>query len=144
MLTKVLLGEFDFSQSIDCDKVNDYCSDPPREIDIAKIILHEDYRPRIQGSPYDIAIIKMTEFVEFSNFIKPICLPMFDEVNVGYGSGFVVAGFGRTEGKKFSEIMLKAEVDIVERNECVRNYRPQGRLIHSTQICAAKGNSDSW
>ena len=86
----------------------------------------------------------MTEFIEFSNFIKPICLPMFDEINVGYGSGFIVAGFGRTEGKKFSEVMLKAEVDIVERNECFRSYRPQGRVIHSTQICAAKGNSDSW
>ena len=69
MLQKVLLGEFDFSQSTDCDKINDYCSDPPREIGIAKVILHEDYRPRVQGNSHDIAIIKMTEFIEFSNFI---------------------------------------------------------------------------
>lgn len=85
----------------------------------------------------------MAEFVEFTNFIKPICLPLLNEVNVDYGT-FVVAGFGRTESKKFSEQLLKTEVDIVDRNVCMRTYRNQGRSIHSTQICAAKGSSDSW
>lgn len=143
MLSKVLLGEFDFATLTDCDEVNDYCSDLPREVDIAKLITHEHYRSSVPGSPYDIAIIEMAEFVEFTNFIKPICLPMFNEVNVDSGS-FVVAGFGRTESQKFSEQMLKTEVDIVDRNECVSKYRNQGRSIYSTQICAAKGNADSW
>lgn len=85
-------------------------------------------------------MIKLSEFVEFTDFIKPICLPTLSDE---HGS-VIVAGFGKTENQSHSKILLKAEIDIVERNECAKKYLPQGRVIRETQICAAKNNADAW
>jgi hypothetical protein len=141
-VSQIRLGELDLSTDIDCEKIdgNLVCGDAPLDVDIDEIFIHEDYRPAVQGSPSDIAVIKMSEFVEFTDFIKPICLP---SSSVESGS-VIIAGFGKTESRTFSKRLLKAEIDIVNRGECVLKYQSKGLRIHETQFCAAKNNADAW
>lgn len=145
-MSSILLGEYDLTLTSDCHEENKFqiCEDSSLEVEVEQIFIHEKYRVSESGNANDIAVIKTIQFVEFTNFIKPICLPRSDdEINVNYGS-VIVAGFGKTDTKKNSEKMQKAEIDITNHMECARKYRQQGRTIHETQLCAARGNSDSW
>lgn len=143
-LTKVRLGELDLATNFDCEKINQlyYCGHDPREINIFNSFIHENYKKTEQGDFNDIAIIQMAEFVEFTNFIKPICLPLNDEVQVE--GSVIIAGFGRTENSRVSTRMMKTEIDVIDNNECMHRYAHQSRFIHGNQFCAAKFNSDSW
>lgn len=145
-LSNVRLGEFDLETDVDCDTVNDYfyCSYPPIDFDIASYFIHELYKPEV-GNPNDIAVIRLSETVKYTNFIKPICLPNIyeDSINIEFGV-VTVAGFGRTETSGYSTRLLKTEVDIVQRETCSGQYRSQNRQIYNTQICATRVNTDSW
>jgi hypothetical protein len=146
-LTVIRLGEFDLETDIDCDQINDlhYCAPSPLDIEIAQYFIHERYEPSQQGNPHDIALIRMSLSVEYTQYIKPVCLPFANEdnVNIDYGT-VLVAGFGRTETTSYSKKQMKAEVDIVNHNACSAQYRSQGRQIFGTQICASRLNTDSW
>lgn len=87
----------------------------------------------------------MTVSIDYTEFIKPVCLPIANEDNVNSDYGTVtVAGFGRTEISGYSTRQLRAEVDIVERDACSAQYRSQGRQIYDSQLCATRVNTDSW
>lgn len=146
-LSRIRLGEFDLEADVDCDKIDNftYCAFPPIDYDIAEYFIHERYVPKEQGNPNDIALIRISEPVRYTHFIKPVCLPIAaeDNVNIDYGT-VTVAGFGRTDNRGYSTKLMKAEVDIVDRDTCNAQYQFQGRTIHNTQICAGKESVDSW
>ena len=143
-LTKVRLGETDLTLETDCEWSfkNPYCSYKPVDIDIERIIPHELYTAQ-QGSSNDIAILKLKENVQFNAFVRPICLPVDKNINTDYGSGMIV-GFGKTEAKNSSDVLLKSEIDIVDHDNCMRRYAPFKRFVDDSQICAVGHSSDSW
>lgn len=144
-LDMVRLGELDLTTNVDCEEINSVytCGYPPLDVKIERVIIHEQYSAQHQASPSDIGILKLSETVTFTEFIKPICLPFDKSINVLYGTP-TVAGFGRTESTDSSQRMLKTEVDIVDHNNCVNKYQSQGRTIFDSQICAMRPNSDAW
>lgn len=143
-VSKVRLGEKDLSLEADCEEINNvyYCARPVIGIDIEKVFIHELYNP-VNTSPNDVAILKLSQAVEFNEFVRPICLPQNNEVNVDYGSS-IIAGFGKTESGDYSEKLIKAEVNIVNHSECAEKYGSNGMKIHESQICALGTNTDSW
>lgn len=74
-------------------------------VPIAEIIVHENYVPNLL--PNDIALIRLERPVNFSDFIRPICLPFgleLKEMNLKY----IVAGFGQIEnGKYFKSLTFR-------------------------------------
>lgn len=82
--------------------------------------------------------------VKFNEFIRPICLPLTSDENIfDYGSATVI-GFGKTETKSTSDRLMKAEIDVVDRETCKQRYRTQGISIQEKQICAMKYRVDAW
>lgn len=77
-LSGVRLGEWDISTENDCefDGEENICAPPPVNIPIAKIIPHENYNPQSRHQYNDIALLRLAHPVNFTDFIKPICLPM--------------------------------------------------------------------
>lgn len=72
------LGEFDITNDTDCiQELNGQldCMDPPVDYAIEKIIPHPLYNPANPSKHHDLAILKLSETVKFSDFIQPICLP---------------------------------------------------------------------
>jgi Trypsin len=146
LLTKVRLGEWDKNTNPDCQEINKvyYCAYDVVEIGILKIYAHESYDHTSANKFNDIAVIELEFPVKFNEFIRPICLPTNDTVEYfDYGSA-TVTGFGKTESGKNSQRLLKAEIDVVDRESCKRKYRVQGVTIHETQICAMKYYVDTW
>ncbi|XP_070502813.1 CLIP domain-containing serine protease HP8-like [Chironomus tepperi] len=142
-LSKVRLGETDLTLETDCEWSFNapYCSYKPIDVDIEKIFSHELYNSQ-QGSQNDIALIKLKEKVQFNAFVKPICLPVDNKINTDYGSG-IIAGFGKTETRNLSDVLLKTEIDIVDLEDCIATYSAFNRHVGDSQICAVGRDSDS-
>lgn len=79
----------------DCDE--DHCSDPPVNIQIAESIVHEGYQPYSKNREHDIALLRLSRPVNFTKWIKPLCLPTTSTLrglDYGVETTFTVSGWG--------------------------------------------------
>lgn len=139
---RVTLGQHDLTQN----------SDQAFEMTITQISVHPDYKC---GKPKnDIAIMHLTEPINWSEFVSPACLPT-SSGEIGY-SRFdnvlaTVAGWGWTnehtsKGGR-AKVLQKADVTVIGTDTCREWYKSQGKKtkIQDTQICAGheQGGVDS-
>lgn len=96
-LTAVRLGEWDTSSDRDCE--DGYCSDPVLDIPVIQQVPHESYIPNSRTQENDVALLRMARSVTFTDWIKPICLPLSSNLRNKDFNGFPleVAGWGKTE-----------------------------------------------
>lgn len=101
----MLLGEYNIETSPDCqfqqrNSIKN-CADPVVEVGVEKITVHRQYNDNSKHRHHDIALLRLNADVKYSQYIKPICLPV-DELKTGLivGSMLTVCGWGRTNGIK--------------------------------------------
>ncbi|KFB41614.1 serine protease 14 [Anopheles sinensis] len=133
---RVRLGEWDVSTPTDCQL--NTCSDPPIDMDIEQVITHSGYNAQDKSNVNDIALIRFTKDVEYSETIRPICLPVDNSIRTRNHEGLqsFAAGWGRTETATASQKKLKVELDIKSLQECSPVYERIGITLQSTQLCA--------
>ncbi|XP_055847600.1 serine protease easter-like isoform X2 [Episyrphus balteatus] len=139
--SRVRLGEWDTATDRDCEvdtRGFEDCADPHVDVTIEKVIPHEQYVASSKSQPYDIALIRLSRNVDYTDFIRPICLPLKDILKRSTfdGSKMDVSGWGKTEHGTSSNVKLKAEVPVVPLNECQRVYSQRSVDLGSTQMCA--------
>nr|XP_017096946.2 serine protease grass-like [Drosophila bipectinata] len=140
-LASVRFGEHSISNSKDCmmfgqDRV---CIDDPLNIPIERMIPHENYlRVKMKN---DIALIQLKHPVQFTDFIRPICLPLYPDVQLQCQAGtqFEVCGWGLTENGTLSDVPMKTILNRVEATKCIDN----GFRIGDTQFCMDAQGADS-
>lgn len=114
-----------------------------KKINVERIINHENYNTRTQD--YDVALLELSENLEFSDSIKPIALPNDNEMT-NVGTMCLVSGWG--DKKRFMVLrkteLRAVEVPIINQNKCNNNYRMYGGIT-SRMICAGfdKGGKDA-
>ncbi|XP_017479451.1 PREDICTED: serine protease easter-like [Rhagoletis zephyria] len=140
-ITSVRLGEWDTTTNPDCEvdaRGEKDCA--PRHIDvpIESAIPHPQYDPHSINQINDIALLRLKETVTFTDFVRPICLPVNSNLRTATFDDIImdVAGWGKTESKSSSNVKLKAELTGVSLEKCRHVYRPQSILLESTQMCA--------
>ncbi|KAF0304745.1 Phenoloxidase-activating factor 3 [Amphibalanus amphitrite] len=124
---------------------DDYFREPPVDVRVERIFAHPDYRREYRapnrGLFSDIALIKLSSELEFSDISKPICLPQskrstkeYERIRRSY-----IAGWGLTEfAGDASTVMMWATVNITDHNTCQTSYARTGaRVDDSEHICAA-------
>ncbi|XP_070507428.1 serine protease easter-like [Chironomus tepperi] len=143
-LIHVRLGEYNLDTEIDCDDAYVYekvCSDPPIDVRIAEIIPHPQYNPNDKSQFNDIALLRLEKDVQFSEFIKPICLPIDSRIrdDLLVDQKLEVAGWGKSEKPSSSSIILKSRVEGISTDHCNQYYSNEQRQINSyNHICAGK------
>jgi hypothetical protein len=142
----VRLGEWNLQTSRDCDSSTNrgtVCSPAPIDMTIARKIVHENYVPFSKNQNNDIALLRLNGAVEFSDFIRPICLPSTSEDLTDVQ--MVVAGFGKTEYAGHSDLKLKTEIRGISNVACQNFYNIESLTVFPTQICAlGELGKDSW
>lgn len=138
-LYEVRLGEHRISTERDCRQQGrkEKCAPPVKDVGIEKILIHEKYDSKRISN--DIALLRLNSSVTFEKHVKPICLPVTDELKQQAESlsNYFVTGWGTTENGSSSDVLLQANVPIQPRSACSRAYR---RDVPETQLCVGGGD----
>lgn len=129
-LTKVKLGHANLSLAIDIP------------VEINTITIHPKYEKTPLGPLNDIAIMQLSQRVDFDETILPICLP--ETGNLQYlenaeDSNLIVSGWGATEEIRFPDILLMLSLKFVTKSNCESQYAEAGIpnfQLAETQLCA--------
>ncbi|XP_012528111.2 serine protease gd [Monomorium pharaonis] len=128
----VALGRFNFRHFREEGSVN-------REV--ANYTIHPDYAHYLSGDS-DLTILILTMPVEFSPFIKPICL-WFGSTNLQNiinKRGYVV-GWGKDLTNRFPDYPRMARVPIVSQEICLRSNQIFFSFTSDRTLCAGKDES---
>lgn len=96
------LGELDLNQNPDCEENEHHeviCATNFIDVEIEQKIPHESYVPRQRAQTNDIGLLKLVRSVQYTDFVKPICLPTSINLkNQDYENVVMwVSGWGKTE-----------------------------------------------
>lgn len=133
-LVSIRLGEFDKNAKQDCIKYgNDYkyCAPEAISVPIEHVITHEDF----MDSAYyknDIALIRLSRYVAFTKFIRPICLPL----DLTPSTMYLATGWGATTTSSTSDVKMKVILPYVNLKECAKIYSTRKITIGEGQLCA--------
>ncbi|CAM4551187.1 unnamed protein product [Leuciscus chuanchicus] len=105
---------------------------------VKKIMVNQNYSSNTND--YDIALLKLTSPVAFSNTIQPVCLPTFDQT-FSDGLECRTSGFGTTqEGADHSSAnLMDVAVNVIDTRECNSNQVYRG-AITKNMMCAGDMN----
>ncbi|KAI8038472.1 melanization protease 1 [Drosophila gunungcola] len=129
---QVALGEYDRN----CTSKE--CLSNRQVIDVDRQIAHPKYGYD-QISKNDIALLRMAKEVEFSAYIRPICLP----VGKRFGNNirdFKAVGWGKTDSGETSMILQTATLEYLAPELCSRKF---DKVIDKSQICLGSMTSDT-
>ncbi|XP_051863077.1 serine protease grass-like isoform X1 [Drosophila albomicans] len=128
----VRMGEHNLGIENDCLTDTD-CLPSYEEFGVEDIRRHPKYERHTNS--YDIALIKLNRSVTFRPNIRPICLPIESKSqNINDDQNFYIAGWGKTEKRMPSPILLKALV-VRQHLDVCRKYYKTGTFTEN-HICA--------
>uniref|UniRef100_A0A182WMK6 CLIP domain-containing serine protease n=1 Tax=Anopheles minimus TaxID=112268 RepID=A0A182WMK6_9DIPT len=140
-LSKVRLGEHDKRQHVDCRVYSDgetECADPAIDVDIESMVVHKNYNRPIKFR-HDIGLIRLAQAVEFTDSIKPICLPVNEAVRRRTLDRYIITGWGTTEEQTLSDVLLQAIVKHVAIPDCQQKMNENYLFVtldDAWQMCA--------
>uniref|UniRef100_A0A182JSC1 Peptidase S1 domain-containing protein n=1 Tax=Anopheles christyi TaxID=43041 RepID=A0A182JSC1_9DIPT len=128
-LSVVRLGEHDMDNQTESVHV---------DVPVYKYVSHPLY-DTFDGHS-DVAILYLTETVQFNAQIKPICLPTVEPVRSADFTGYnpFIAGWGRTKETGFeAKVLQELQIPILENDECSQLYKKVRKLFSQKQFNAA-------
>ncbi|KAG5669359.1 hypothetical protein PVAND_017247 [Polypedilum vanderplanki] len=106
------------------------------------IFLHPKYNQTAEAyrSNSDISMIRMSQKVQFSDFIQPVCLPESNSNSANlYGT---VVGYGKSETDKIHEMTPRqAQMYSISFSECLLKAPIYSYIVSSRSICVGGTNS---
>uniref|UniRef100_A0A3Q1FPF7 Transmembrane serine protease 13b n=1 Tax=Acanthochromis polyacanthus TaxID=80966 RepID=A0A3Q1FPF7_9TELE len=115
----------------------------PQPYLVEKIILSENYNNRTNDQ--DVALLKLTSAVQFTDKVQPACLPAFNQ-RFRHGTSCWTSGFGTTVpgSATVSNDLMEVSVNIIDSQVC-NSPRVYGGAVTRNMICAGilEGGKDS-
>jgi hypothetical protein len=104
---------------------------------IAKAFIHESYNPQAEAfrSHCDISVLRMNDFVEFTPYIQPVCLPVKNSDTNGIIGTSV--GFGYHSGiKGFQNTPKQAVMSSISFSDCFLEHLDYAKIVSGQSFCA--------
>jgi len=114
----------------------------PGEIvtNVSRIIIHPQYGQPKQFS-HDMSLLRLTQPVQFTDHIQPVCLPANVDDLLVEGKPCFVTGWGATsEGGPVSANLQQVIVPFLTPEHCMQEYP---NMIDDTMVCAGRVGVDS-
>lgn len=86
-------------------------------MNVSKIFIHPDWKVLHRSYDADIAILVLSENINFTNYIQPVCMPTD---GLRENSEGVVVGWGMQENGIMTEIPKQASVKVINASQCLR------------------------
>lgn len=105
-------------------------------VSATKFKQHPEWSISVLDRAHDIGLIELSEDVQFSDFIQPICLPSVLELENQFTEGeATIAGWGKTNPSQAggSFILQVAQVRLIGNCECARRFPYQ---VTPLKICS--------
>ncbi|XP_043927886.1 transmembrane protease serine 2 [Protopterus annectens] len=100
---------------------------------VQKIIIHKDYNSA--SKDYDVALMKLRTPLQFTDSIKPVCLPNAEQVFASSQSCWI-SGWGSTfSGGAGTETVMMASVPLIDTSVCNQRSVYSG-AIKPSMVCA--------
>lgn len=140
-LSGVRLGEWDVTTNPDCEidvRGEKDCAPEHVDVGVVQTIPHPMYDPNAKNQANDIALLRLERSIAFTDFVRPICLPVDSNLRAATFDGIVmdVSGWGKTEVSSASAKKLKAAVEGVALDQCRKVYSGQNIDLLNSQLCA--------
>lgn len=107
---------------------------------LSEIILHPQYDSTTNDN--DIALLRLSSTVDFTNFIRPVCLAATGSDFPG-GTSTWVTGWGTIASGvplPSPQTLQEVNVPVINNTNCDNSYSSQGISITSNMICAGLEN----
>jgi len=100
---------------------------------IEKVFIHPNFVKKTFNN--DIALLKMKGEVDFSDFIRPVCLPPWDRSYNGQNT--IVVGWGKlSEGGLPANVLQEVSVPIIPQKKCRHETNYRTSEITENMFCA--------
>lgn len=110
-------------------------SEGERIMEVESIYVHQDYIS--SNSDADIAVILLRESVDFTIFVRPICLWIgSNKLHEIVDRQGIVAGWGRTETGSISSEPKQTWMPIVDQETCIRSAHQFQFITSNRTFCA--------
>jgi hypothetical protein len=120
----VMLGKHDLNKHNEIGSKN---------FSVIEIILHPYWQPEDKSFNGDIAIVLLSEEVEFTNFIRPVCMP--EKASEVSGSGWL-AGWGKSQKLQQNEVKWNQfDVNVLSDSECLEKFRNLNQNPSNSSFC---------
>ncbi|KAK4887715.1 hypothetical protein RN001_003986 [Aquatica leii] len=139
-LTMVRLGDYNVNTEIDCFKHGGYdleCSDPVQLFGIEEKITHPFYDFKERRN--DIGLVRLSSSVQFSDYVRPICLPDNNSLQLEDDQILFTSGWGAL-GNRLNSTDIKKRVPTVfiSIDKCIAHFKKYQKenVINENQLCA--------
>ena len=139
----VRLGEWNITTDPDCEIFRNgqkYCAHRHLDVGIEVVVRHPNFTTAGRDTIHDIALIRLDRYVNFTDFIQPVCLPVLPRLRSmafeGYRLNLVV--WGTIDAKTSSTVKRKSNFEGVELDECRWSYSTIGVKVFNSNVCAAE------
>ncbi|XP_013421746.1 chymotrypsinogen A-like [Lingula anatina] len=113
---------------------------------VSRIIKHEHYGSDGPGFRNDIALLKLSQPVQFTRYIQPACLPTVNNVFTS-SDECLILGWGETKGTRESNVLLRElRLDIIPNTNCSAmwsKYPHPGARVLPFHICVGVVGSET-
>ncbi|XP_039481761.1 serine protease grass-like [Drosophila santomea] len=144
-LYSVRVGEHRISTERDCKTyaTREICLPPYQDVPIQESVVHEGYHAKTLH--YDIALLRLARSIEFSQFVKPICLPLYEEVRQSIWDkrrpNQKVTGWGIDEQNVLSDVPREGDVTRLNLDQC--SVGRNTTILIANQLCVSAFQRDS-
>ncbi|XP_011189539.3 lectizyme [Zeugodacus cucurbitae] len=96
-------------------------------------LVHESYTGGV--GPYDIALLHISEPLEYNEWVQPANLPQYEEIHSGEATLY---GWGQVKAFNFNaaKVLQTVKIDLIEYNEC-KEQLAENAPIQPTNICTS-------